>query len=169
MDSKKSITTLDVNNFNLNYSSLIEASAGTGKTYTIITDENGTAVLPINLKPGVHPATAFFNGKGDYANATPAATLRPSLTFQAGKSEDAHPHSVSRPERQALPSAAAGHADRCTPRRGPGTPKQKHVSEHPSTLEHACTRARVMCSGASSPWKPCPLCVLARNHPQHTA
>lgn len=35
MDSKKSITTLDVNNFNLNYSSLIEASAGTGKTYTI--------------------------------------------------------------------------------------------------------------------------------------
>ena len=46
----------------------------TGKTYTIITDENGTAVLPINLKAGVHPATAFFNGKGDYANATPVST-----------------------------------------------------------------------------------------------
>ena len=46
----------------------------TGKTYTIITDENGTAVLPINLKAGIHPATAFFNGKGNYANATPVST-----------------------------------------------------------------------------------------------
>ncbi|MBQ5848698.1 MAG: UvrD-helicase domain-containing protein, partial [Treponema sp.] len=35
MGSKKNIPTLDVNTFNLNYSSLIEASAGTGKTYTI--------------------------------------------------------------------------------------------------------------------------------------
>lgn len=35
VDSKKNIPTLDVNTFNLNYSSLIEASAGTGKTYTI--------------------------------------------------------------------------------------------------------------------------------------
>ena len=46
----------------------------TGKTYTIITDENGTAVLPINLKVGIHPATAIFSGKGDYANATPVST-----------------------------------------------------------------------------------------------
>ena len=46
----------------------------TGKTYTIITDENGTAVLPINLKAGIHPAVAFFNGKGNYANATPVST-----------------------------------------------------------------------------------------------
>ena len=46
----------------------------TGKTYTIITDENGIAVLPINLKPGIHPATAFFNGRGNYANATPVST-----------------------------------------------------------------------------------------------
>ena len=46
----------------------------TGKTYTIITDENGTAVLPINLKQGIHPVTAFFNGKGDYVNATAVST-----------------------------------------------------------------------------------------------
>ena len=52
----------------------------TGKTYTIITDENGTAVLPINLKAGIHPAVAFFNGKGDYANATPVSTNVSVLT-----------------------------------------------------------------------------------------
>ena len=42
-----------------------------GKTYTIITDENGTAVLPINLKAGIYPVTSVFNGKGNYSKSEP--------------------------------------------------------------------------------------------------
>ena len=38
----------------------------TGKVYTIITDENGTARLPINLKGGSYPVYAWFKGDANY-------------------------------------------------------------------------------------------------------
>lgn len=65
---------------------------------------------------------------------TAATTLRPSLAFQTGKSEGAHPHSVSRPERDRTPIRCCGPCRSLHPsRRETWAPQQKHVSAHPST------------------------------------
>ena len=45
-----------------------------GKTYHGTTDENGTAYLPINLKPGIYNITAEFGGQGNYTAAEPLTT-----------------------------------------------------------------------------------------------
>ena len=69
--------------------------------------------------------------------------LRPSLTFQTGKSEDTHPHSISRPkrDRHSHPLPWAMQIGAPLPEGNLGTPKQKHTSGHSSTLEDACPRA----------------------------
>ena len=46
----------------------------TGKIYTIITDENGMAMLPINLKPDIYSVTAVFDGNRNYIGAVPVST-----------------------------------------------------------------------------------------------
>ena len=45
-----------------------------GKVYTCITNASGVATLPINLKPGIYPATVEFAGNDFYANATPVSS-----------------------------------------------------------------------------------------------
>ena len=45
-----------------------------GKTYTAVTDENGTASFPIGLKAGSYPVTVKFNGDADYEASNVVST-----------------------------------------------------------------------------------------------
>ena len=59
-----------------------------GKSYEVITDNNGQAIIPVKLNPGTHAATFRFNGDNDYFSSQNSTTIQVKTKVSIGLTID---------------------------------------------------------------------------------